>query len=309
MQRQNIITNMSFTDCKDTWIHQQRRNFLIYQGTLTLLAFVLLLILIFLAADQPPKPPTKAQALLRRENETVKQFTFTQHAKLYVKEMKLLFNDLTFVNIVFSFAILFATNIFQSLFTSELMRPIFGGYFYSNPDEISSYLVILYEAGAIVGSIISGQIMNRMKNYAELVRIGFLMTIVCTVGLILSYYFKHIPFIFISNILVALSSCFIFSPMYEISTQHTYPRPTDFVLSSLIFGFRPLVILLSELYRLVLSYLGGLSLLVFYLLSYACGLLLAVFLKPKYRRLEADRNTVFSELDFETQSLLSNSQN
>ena len=100
---------MSFTDCKDTWIYQQRRNLLIYQGSLTLLALLVLLVLIFLAADQPPKPPTKAQALLRRENETVKQFTVTQHAKLYVKEMKLLFSDLTFVNIVFSFAILFAT--------------------------------------------------------------------------------------------------------------------------------------------------------------------------------------------------------
>ena len=303
---QNNTANMSFTNCKDSWIHQQRSNLLIYQGSLTLLALVTLLVLIFLAADQPPKPPTKAQALLRQQNTNTQQLNLTQQILLYVKEMKLLFSDVTFLNIVVSLSILYAQNTFQSLFMSELMRPIFGVYFHSNPDKISSYLIILYEVGAIVGSIISGQIMNRMKNYVLLVRIGFLMTIVCTIGLTLSYYFKQIPFIFICNSLLGLCSSFIFSPMYEISTQHTYPRPTDFVLSCLVFGFRPLVILLLELFRLVMNHLGGFCLLIFYLLSFACGLFLVVFLKPQYRRLEAELNATDNELEPETQPLLSN---
>ena len=303
---QNNTANMTFTYCKSSWIHQQRSNLLIYQGSLTLLALVILLVLIFLAADKPPKPPTKAQALLRQQNTNIQPLNLTQQTLFYVKEMKLLFSDVTFVNIVVSLTILYAQIAFQSLFMSELMRPIFGVYFHSNPDKISSYLVILYEVGAIVGSIISGQIMNRMKNYVLLVRIGFLMTIVCTVGLILSYHFKQIPFIFICNSLLGLCSSFIFSPIFEISTQHTYPRPTDFVLSCLVFGFRPLAILLSELFRLVLNYLGGFYVLVFYSLSFACGLFLAVFLKPQYRRLEAESNAAGNLMEHESQPLLSN---
>ena len=303
---QNNSANISFTCCKSSWIHQQRSNFLIYQGSLTLLALALLVVLIFLAADQPPKPPTNAQALLRQQNANIQPLNLRQQTLLYVEEMKLLFSDVTFLNIVVSVSILYAQNTFQVLFMSELMRPIFGGYFRSNPDEISSYLVILYEVGAIVGSIISGQIMNRMKNYVLLVRIGFLMTIVCTVGLILSYYFKQIPFIFICNSLLGLCASFIFSPIFEFSTQYTYPRPTDFVLSCLAFGFRPLVILLSELFRLVLNDLDGFSVLVFYSLSFACGLFLAVFLKPQYRRLEAESNATDNLMEHEAQPLLSN---
>ena len=305
----NSSANSSFINCKKAWINQQKRNLLIYQGSLTFLALVILLVLIFLAADQPPKPRTKAQALLRRENESVKQLTFTQHTKVYVKEMKLLFSDFTFANIIFSLSILYTTNIFQNLFISELMRPIFGGYFHSNPDEISSYLIILYQIGAIVGSIISGQVMNRMKNYVLLVRIGYLLTIACTVGFILSYYFKHIPFIFISNAMIGLCASCIYGPIFEISTQHTYPRPTDFVLSCLIFALRPFMVVLSELYRLVFVYFGGFGLLVIYVLSYVLGFLLSVFLRPKYRRLETESNSAPDDLDDQTQPLLISNEN
>ena len=85
---------------------------MIYQGSLTLLALVILLVLIFLVIDQHPKPPIKAQALLRQKNKSVvKQLTFAQHIKVYVQEMKFLFSDFTFANIILSLSILYTTNI------------------------------------------------------------------------------------------------------------------------------------------------------------------------------------------------------
>jgi len=148
--------------------------------------------------------------------------------------------------------------------------------------------------------------MNRNKNYVCLVRIGYLLTVISAIGLTVSFYFKQVPLIFVTNVLTGLLSSSIFGPIFEISTQHTYPRATDFVLSCLVCGFFPLVIILSEVYRLVLNYFDGLILLVVYSMSYVCGLFLALILKPEYRRLEAELKE--STEYMETQALLNSNE-
>ena len=114
----------------------------------------MLVILFFLVADQPPKPPTKAEALLRRLKANAQALNLKQNIKICLHEMKHVFGNTTFINIIFFMSILLATNIFQSLFLSESLRPIFSNYFFhSNSDTNSSYIIILYEIEAIVSSI------------------------------------------------------------------------------------------------------------------------------------------------------------
>ena len=101
----------------------------------------------------------------------------------------------------------------------------------------------------------------------------------------------------------------IYGPIFGINTQPTYHRPTDFVLPGLLFAPRPFVVVLSELYRLVFIYFGGYGLLVINVFSYVLGFFLPVFLRPKYRRLEAESNLAPDDLDDQTQPLLISNEN
>ena len=129
---------------------------------------------------------------------------------------------------------------FRVFFLDELLKPIFSKYFFdSNPDTISSYLISLYETEAIVCSIMCDEIIIRMKNYVLLVRIGYLVKAVCSIAIVLSFCYKYVLFIFVTNILISLYSSFVLSALFGAQHPTHSPRATDFVLSCLVCGFIP----------------------------------------------------------------------
>ena len=75
------------------------------------------------AVDQPPKPLTVAQARLRQN--WPEPIEVQQRLKKFWTEMKKLFSDLTFLLLVVFIAIALAYNVFQSLFVSEIFRPVY----------------------------------------------------------------------------------------------------------------------------------------------------------------------------------------
>ena len=129
---------------------------------------------------------------------------------------------------------------FKVFFLDELLKPIFSNYFFdSNPDTISSYLISLYETEAIVCSIMCDEIIIRKKNYVLLIRIGYLVKAVCSIAIVLSFCYKHVLFIFVTNILISLYFSFVLSALFGAQHPTHSPRATDFVLSCLVCGFIP----------------------------------------------------------------------
>ena len=193
----NQVSNTSVSvKCNETWLEMQKRNLLAYQGSLTIYSTIALIVLLLLASDKPPKPPTKAQALLRRQYPSVEQLTYHEQAKLYVQEIKVLFKEPTVINVIANLSILYSSNWLQFLFISKTYRSVFTNFLQSNPNLISSYLIVLYETGAIIGTVISGQIMDRLKKHIFLVRVGYLLTVVCVIILIFGFFFQKCSFNF-----------------------------------------------------------------------------------------------------------------
>ena len=239
--------------------------------------------------DQPSKPPTVAQAVLRQIVSERNEERVWNKIKDIFAEIKSLFTDRTFVIITVLLGYANAFDYYRSLFLSEILRPIFQAYFSADADKISSYLIVGFEVAAIVGTVVSGRLVDHIKNYLLLLRVYFVGCIACWVGFIVAFHFHSVPAIFVTMILSGVGCGLLFSPLYEMSTQHTYPRKPEFIGSCLVSGGNIIVVLVFELNRLVLDGLGGLSSLIYMAVILFICFLLTVFLKPKYHRLETEK--------------------
>ena len=282
-----------FTHCKLLWLDQEKWKLIFYAGAISIMYALTLLFLFVFALDQPPKPPTLAQARLRQTMAEQNRAEIWKNLKEFFTETKLLFRDLTFVILVALCAITNLFNYFQGLFLSEIFRPVFRSFFSSSDvDKMNSYLIIGFEISGALGSVISGLFVNRIKNYVLLLRVFLMCCFICWIGVIIGYHFYSIPATFVANILSGLSCGCLYTPIFELATQHTYPRNPMFVTSSLLWSFNVIFVVMVELNRLLLDKLGGLSSLVYIAVVLCISLFLTVFLKPMYRRLEAEKETI-----------------
>ena len=274
---------------KHAWLDDQRKKMLIYQGAIVAAAAVTLIFLIKFAMDQPPKPPTQAQARLRLIEEKQDEIEAWQKLKQFAGETKSLFSDVTIPLLVIVVSIIYATSAYQTLFLGEIMRPIFRMYFKDlKADAISSYLIVAFQVAAFLSTIGVGLLVDRIKRYVLLVRIGFVLSVLSSTGLAISYYYSNVSAIFVTNVLLGMSAPAIATPLFELSTQHTYPRKTQFVLACLTSGFILVEVVLIEIGRTLINRTGNLSLLIYQALLFLFALLLTLVIKPKYRRLEEE---------------------
>ena len=288
--------NHNNTQYKQSWIDEEKQKLLIYIGIILIFSVTLLILLTAFAMDQPPKPPTIAQARLRQQVRGQHEVTILHTLKKFCTETKLLFIDCTFLLLIALLAIANIFSLYPALFLGEVVRPIFQSM-YSNADQISSYLVVAFELAAIIGTFVSGKLVDHFKNYLLVLRVYFVYCVTSWIGCIVGYYFRSVPGIFATVIMSGVGNGLIFTPIFELSTQHTYPRNPQFVGASLIAGTHIVFLLEVELNRLVLDKVGGLSSLIYMAVLFCISLGLSVILKPKYRRLEAERNGVLSECE------------
>ena len=298
----------NFTECECNWVDEEKQKMLIYVGVILVISVLILIFLIFFAIDQPPKPPTVAQALLRQNIETQKEEQFGNKIVMFFKETKKLFTDGAFLILILLLATVYVFNYYQALFLSEILRPIFQSFYSSvDADRMSSYLVVAFELAAIIGTFITGFLVDRIKNYVLLIRIHFAWCVICWIGLIVGYCFQNITAVFVCNFLSGLGCGSLYVPIFDLSTQHTYPRKPDFVGSCLRWGYNIIFLIVIEGNRLVIYTTGGLGSLIYLAMILSSSLLLTIILKPKYRRLEAEKQAV--ENFSETQPFLSNRNN
>ena len=303
----NITEKLHIAQCKQDWIFQEKLKLLTYTGAILAIAVILLLFFVILAMDQPPKPPTIALARFRLISDPSKS-DVRRKANEFFTNVKTVFTDLTFVLLVVIAALLYAYSLYQSIFLCEVVRPIFQSAFtISQADATCSYLIIGFELAAVCNAIATGQIVDRMKNYVLLIQIGLSLSVISSIGLILSYCFSNLVGIFITNITLGASNGLLFIPLFELSTQHTYPLKPDFVVSCLTVGYVPGTIFVIELGRITLNLSNGLGLLIFQTGYLVVALLLTVLLKPKYRRLEAEKQVDSESSASDSRHLLSHS--
>ena len=284
-------TGVQWHNATRTWKEEDRITLLeIFVSMLVITLIIFTLFFLFLT-DLPPKPPTIAQALQRTRfsiQNSVKELN-KKNLKNYLKLMHFLFTDLTFVSLVVVYSIVHRAVMLEFTLMGELIRAIAPSIdIDASPNELGSYVMILYPISTATGSVTSGKLLDKYNQYQRQAVIGAGMTFISTFGIAISYYLKSFVSLCIFNGGFGFSTRICIISLLAVVTRHTYPVAESFV-SIWVTGFESFVlIVISEIGRLLIKDVNDISVLIFMSSSLLFAFVLALITKPKDKRLEAE---------------------
>ena len=285
----NYSTFLNETSESKLWLATNQFRFIAFSSSLVLFSFIVLLFFVLTAVDVPPKPPTLAQATVRVSenlNDSGIVDIFINIKEFYYECKRILGNKLIIQTAVI-FAITQGCNFIQKLFMSEILRKIFSRLKHPlQANTLSGYVLVLFELGCILGSVVSGKVVDCCKNYHTQILINLLLCFVSVVGIFFGYIYCNAVLIFISNTLFGFFVTFLVTPIFEIVYQHMFPIDTGFLTLMLRIECSIGIIVISQFCRLLLDLFGGTGVLAFLSALLFMGFIISLFVKPSYKRLD-----------------------
>ena len=273
------------------WLSKNQTRLVIFSSVMLLMSVTTLVFLVIFSSDRPPKPPTLAQACVRAKKslDDSKFEDIVHNIKDFVLECKRIFRNKIVIQVAFMFSITQSCNFIQKLFMGEILRKVFLNFEHpQDADEMSGYVLVLFEVGCIAGSVASGKVVDYNKNYHIQVIIGMTMCFVSMIGILIGYYYSQIVILFVGNTLFGFFVSFLVTPIFEIVYQHLYPTDSGFLTLLLRIECSFVTILIGQVCRLLLDLLGGIGVLIFVSILLFLAVIVSLFVKPKYGRLHAD---------------------
>ena len=285
------------TDWKETvrhsdWFKQIHIRLIVYTLVLFTISFAVLLFLIGFFSDRPPKPPTLAQAsvcLAQKDKSKTENVDIIGNLKEFYRESIQIMRNKLVLQVAVIFSITQGCNLIQKLFMGEILRKVFIELGHvNNANVMSGYVLVLFEFGCIVGSVVSGKVVDNYKNYRVQVILGLLFCFISMIGILIGYYFVNLIVIYIANTSYGFFITFLVTPIFETVYQHMYPIDTGFLTLILRIQCSFATILIGQISRLWLNLFGGISVLSLAAVFLFVALIISLFLKPKYSRLDGD---------------------
>ena len=267
----------NFTDLLDA----DKKLFTIYNSCLFAVTLMAIVPVIVVVQDQPPAPPTEAQALLRSTS-CFSSSEASVKMKTFLRECRRVLTNNVILIISILITIRFAWISIQTMFLSEILRPI-----NSNTDSKSNvwsgYISTTFEVTSALGHIMSSFIFDRFKKHIYQMRLSFFSVFVFMLGLCLAVVYKNVTLVCLFNSFWGIPSAFSMAPLYDTAVQHLYPTKSGFVSSlTLLLSFSALVIVV-QLQRLLLLFAAKWSALLFTSLLVFAAFCLTFFLKPEFK--------------------------
>ena len=281
-------TNITVLNQEENWSNENKLRFIAISGTLLFLSIIVLLFLIFFVADQPPKPPTIAQAMLRNNsNETELQTCSSQIVACYKTVKKVLSNSF-FNEVALIVSINYSGYSILKVYGGEVFRELFEklGYMKSS-NAHASYVLVVFEIGSIVGSILSGQITNRCKNYHLQISIGIVLCIVSLICVLIGYDLLVLVAVYVFIGMFGVSLMLYFVQMFDIVYQHLFPIDSGVLALVLQMDISVLSLCFTQITRFLMTAFGNKATFIYMIILFAVSFIVSLFLKPNYARLEA----------------------
>jgi len=257
-----VPTNSTLeTSQKQNWFAIDQMRLTVFSSVLLTIEVLITLSFAKFMSDQPPLPPTIAQEKVRRG---VQQDTrFASNAKRLLFEVVL---TKTFMQVIFIYLCTVGScNAFTRAFMAEVLRELFEELNKNSSYNLLSGLVLMgYEGGCILGSVLSGKVIGRFKNYHQQVSTVLALLLTSMISLILGYYFKSIVVVCVFNFLLGVFVGYLAIPLYEIVFQNFFPMDISIlaIMIRILFAFG--ILLLGETPRIVLNFFpGGISVLIY----------------------------------------------
>ena len=165
------------------WQYEIYWKFLFLYSCVILVCVIVLVFTLMFVSDYPKKPPTVAQALVRARNNSDQPQNIRQNLGNFINLSKSLLFDKVFVLAVMVRSITLCLNNLQRLLTGQILRDVFIVRSYgSSINAMSGYVLMVYETGSFFGNIVSGLLLDYLKNQKLILQFGQIATAFTIIG-------------------------------------------------------------------------------------------------------------------------------
>ena len=278
------------------WRDETLYNFLFFYGSLWFISTMLWFSVFAFVTDIPPKPPTLAQILIREQQVQGKWKDVIKNISSFCRQSKDVLFSKFGVQVAIILSIIFSCSNLQKLLLSDIVRNVFNYDNYNlDSDEMSGYVLVLFETGCFLGSVLSGKLIDHFKKHGLILFIYLFLSMLSMSGLALASHYANVPATFVFNSLLGISLCSCYVPIYDMVLEHTYPQSPAFVMLLFVGECYSATILFGEASMILLQYFTGTAVFAFMSVFVFFCLLLCLFVKPNYSRQKASKMEVDPE--------------
>ena len=273
---------------KGNWFSFDQIRLIGYSSALLIVAILMFFGYLIFMKDTPPIPPTAAQARVQR-NKSVQNFALKQNIRLF----KYVLLNKVFLQIIFIMIMALGCNSLVRVYWGEIMKTFFINIgFIDSYTSMSGWVLVSFKCGCMVGTILSGNVVNHFKNYHQQISLILACLVVSVVCLILGYHFHNIVVLFLFSGIFGVFIGFLPTPLYEIMFQHFYPVDSGVLalMARVLFSSGALFVgLVSR--KIVNFFNGGPTILIFSAVVLLLSFINSLFVNPNYNRLNNISNS------------------
>ena len=272
-----------------TWFEINRIRFMLFASVVLFVCVIILVFFIIVYDEKPPIPPTNAQALIQTNQVTYGCANIFKDLKGFGSACAEIMLNKVFFRISLNLSVISGCLVLQKMLMGEIFRDFFVDIGYLNKaNAMSGVVVALFEMGAVIGNTISGKLTDHFKNYDHQIQIGVLLSAIVVSGLSVAYHFRCVVTVCILVTLFGILVCSSNVQHFETIYQHFFPTETSFLAALLALSRSAGYLALSQACRFIQNKYKGSSVLITIAVLLFCSFLNSLFIKPAYRRLEAN---------------------
>ena len=284
-------TNTTVKNQDDNWSADNKLRLIAFSGTLLTLSIIVLLFLIFFAADQPPKPPTIAQAMLRNNPAEIEPQSFYSRIVVSLQTVKKVMLNIFFAQVMFVRVVNYSGYAICKAYVGEVLRELFEKISdFESANAHSSYVLVVYEVGCVVGCLLSSKITYRYQNYHIQIAIGILFCILSLICMFIGYYFLISVVVYIAIGFSGVFSMIYFAQTFDIVYQHFFPIDSRILTVLLYMIGSGGGLIFTSMTKVFMSTFGNDALFIYMIVLYSLSFAVSLFLKPNYARLKVGTN-------------------
>ena len=281
---QTIQQNGSLADTKHftDFTANSKNIFTTYNGVLLAITLTMIVPVMVMVQDKPPKPPTKAQALLRNSNSV--EVLPKDSALFFLKECFHILSSK--VVLIVSFMEITRVSVIstETMFLSKILRPLSGNYsIKKDPNILSGYITSSFEVAAFFGLVSGAFVFDSFKKHLLQIRIAFFCLFLCQLGVFSGTYLQTVEIIWVFNAFLGFMTAFAGIPIKDTAVQHLYPTKPGLIISLISFLIYSMLVVIVQMLRLLIMWLGGWSALLFLSILLFSSFSLTFVLRPDFK--------------------------
>ena len=254
----NITSDWKSNETIAEWENGVKWKFISLYGSLIVMSLIVLIFTFICVLNEPPKPPTIAQAKVRAQKKQEKSKVILGNVRQFLRFGKSILIDKVVWQMTIIASIAMICNYLQRVLVGEVLRSVFiEKCYHSEINRMSGFALALHEVGGFAGSLVAGKALDYSKRHKAILLFSLISSALVSLCFTVGCYFVSVVAVFVFNTVLGFTLFATFSPLLDMFLQHTYPKNPS--VSTLLFMVvsTVLVIPTTQICRIVLNYVNG----------------------------------------------------